>query len=416
VGLTRSGGKAIRIALPEFAFSTPVGNGEQLAKVFNETLWNDLDFSGNIELAARSYYPIGVFVSPADIKVADWKAPLVNADYIAYGSLLLEGGRFTAIGRLRDLGAEQDLIASTFPGANNQEESARLVAHNFADRILEQLGLGRGLSRTKIAFVSDRTGTKEIFSMDYDGNGQQRLTAVQSIAITPNWSPVDDRIAYTAWRGNAQPRIEIVSSTGERTSFQQVTAVANTVPSWSPDGKSVVYASRRDGNTEIYWADATGANPRRLTHTASIDTSPVINPANGRQIAFVSSRSGTPQIYMMDSDGTNVVRITEEGGDAENPVFSPDGTMIAFAWQKPKSGAFDIHLYDRTTRRFTQLTFGEGNNERPTWAPDGKHIAFQSNRSGVTQIYAMTLDGKKVRQLTRSGRNEGPSWSGPAAR
>jgi TolB protein len=110
------------------------------------------------------------------------------------------------------------------------------------------------------------------------------------------------------------------------------------------------------------------------------------------------------------------LRITEEGGDAENPVFSPDGTMIAFAWQKPKSGAFDIHLYDRTTRRFTQLTFGEGNNERPTWAPDGKHIAFQSNRSGVTQIYAMTLDGKKVRQLTRSGRNEGPSWSGPAAR
>jgi TolB protein len=177
-----------------------------------------------------------------------------------------------------------------------------------------------------------------------------------------------------------------------------------------------VYSSRRDGNAEIYWADASGANARRLTHTPSIDTSPVINPANGRQIAFVSNRSGTPQIYMMDSDGTNVVRITDEGGDAENPVYSPDGTMIAFAWQKPKSGAFDIYLYDLTSRRFTQLTYGEGNNERPTWAPDGKHIAFQSNRTGVMQVYAMTLNGKQIRQLTRTGRNEGPSWSGPAAR
>jgi len=416
-GLSRVGGKEVVIAVPEFTFTGTDAGVDQLASVFNETLWSDLDFSGNIRLASRSFYPVGAVVVPADIRPEVWTGPGVSAEYIAYGSLSMAGGRFAAVGRFRDLGADQDLIASNFPGASTQEDAARMVAHNFADRILEQLGLGNGMVRSKIAFVSDRTGTKEIFMMDYDGNGQQRLTAVSFIAITPSWSPVGDRIAYTAWRaGGAKQQVELVSSTGQRFSFQQVTSAANSIPSWSADGSSIVYTSTRDGNTEIYWADADGKNARRLTHTASIDTSPAINPANGRQIAFVSNRSGTPQIYTMDSDGTNVQRITDEGGDAENPVYRPDGTMIAFAWQKPRSGAFDLFLYDLATRKFTQLTSGQGNNERPTWAPDGNHIAFQSNRSGTTQIYAMSLDGQKVRQLTRNGKNEGPSWSGSSPR
>ena len=173
-----------------------------------------------------------------------------------------------------------------------------------------------------------------------------------------------------------------------------------------------MYSSRRDGNYEIYRADADGRNPRRLTSSPGIDISPVFNPATGRSIAFVSDRSGSQQIYTMNDDGTDVQRITEEGGDAENPAFSPDGRMIAFAWQKPRSGAFDIFIYDTVGRRPIQLTSNAGNNERPTWAPDGKHIAFQSNRSGTTQIYSMTLDAKKLIQLTNRGSNGGPTWSG----
>jgi TolB protein len=115
----------------------------------------------------------------------------------------------------------------------------------------------------------------------------------------------------------------------------------------------------------------------------------------------------------MEADGTNVQRIITEGGDAENPAWSPDGRIIAFAWQRSGSGNFDIYLHQLATGRNTQLTRGTGNNERPTWAPDGKHIAFQSNRSGTLQIYSMLADGSKVRQLTNTGRyNEGPSWSG----
>ena len=135
-------------------------------------------------------------------------------------------------------------------------------------------------------------------------------------------------------------------------------------------------------------------------------------PATGRRIAFVSQRSGTPQIYTMSSDGTDVQRITDEGGDAQNPAFSPDGRMIAFAWQKPETSGFQIYVYDMASQKFVQLTDDKSNNERPVWAPDGKHIAFQSNKTGSTQIYSMTLDGKKTIPLTTTGANEGPTWSG----
>lgn len=412
VGIKDQGPQAVRIAVPEFRFATPNEKTERLAKVFNETLHRDLDFSGNVEIASPSFYPSGVFALPGDIKAEEWTRPGIAARYIAYGSLAMSGTRFIATGRLRDLGGQQDSIASNFPGHNDEDESARIAAHNFADRILEQLGFGRGIGRTQIAFASNRDGPKEIYAMEYDGTNQRKLTAHGTIAIAPRWSPVEDRIAYTVWRDAGQ-QVAITSSNGERFSFTQTGGAANILPNWSPDGKTIVYASRRDGDYEIYSAQADGSNPRRLTNSRGIDLSPSFNPATGRRIVFVSNRSGTPQIYTMSFDGTDVQRVTEDGGDAQNPVYSPDGKMIAFAWQKPQSGAFDIFLYDTQSLRFIQLTSNSGNNERPTFAPDGKHIAFQSTRSGTTQIWSMTLDGKKVLQLTtRGGINEGPTWSG----
>jgi TolB protein len=411
-GITRTGPPIVRLAIAPIRSAVPGEKQDALAKVFYDTLWADLDFSGNIELASPSFYPTGIFANPTDIKVEDWTAPGVAAQYVAYGSVTITSGRFSATGRLRDLG-KQDVIASNFSGFDEEEESARIAAHNFADRILEQLGFGRGISRTRIAFVSDRSGNKEIYVMDYDGKNQRRITATGTTAITPAWSPVDDRIAYTAWR--PRPQVEIVSVTGGRQSFAQASGVTNSIPAWSPDGNSIVYVSRRDGDSEIYLADADGRNARRLTNSRGIDTSPVFNPATGRRLAFVSERSGTPQIYTMNSDGTDVLRVTQEGGDAENPAYSPDGTMIAFAWKKSRTDHFEIFVYEIATQKFVQLTGNAGDNERPAWAPDGKHIVFQSNRSGSLQIYSMTVDGRKLLQLTNSrGVNEGPTWSGYA--
>ncbi|PYS42977.1 MAG: translocation protein TolB, partial [Acidobacteria bacterium] len=151
---------------------------------------------------------------------------------------------------------------------------------------------------------------------------------------------------------------------------------------------------------------------RRLTVNKAVDVSPVWNPRTGREIAFTSDRSGSPQIYIMDAEGTNVRRLIEEGGHAVGPAWSSDGQRIAFAWQRSRTSNFDIYIYDLASGRNTQITTDAGDNEKPTWAPDGRHIAFESSRSGTRQIFSMILDGTKVRQLTNTGKNTGPAWSG----
>jgi TolB protein len=416
IGITGVGPKAVRIAVPELKFPGDTSvQMDRVSKAFNETLWADLDFTGNLELASRSFYPLGTFALPGHIKPEDWT--VTGAQYVAYGGLTLTGNRFNADVYLRDLTAGSDPIRATFPG-DATEEDARKAAHRFADRILEALGFGKGIAQTRIAFVSARSGEKEIYVMDYDGKNQRQLTQIRNIAIAPNWSPVpgDERIAYTAWR-TAGPQIEVLSVGGDPQPRFQQSGGTNGFASWSPDGKSIVYSSNRTGEAEIYWANADGSDAKRLTNSRGIDTSPNINPATGRQIAFISNRGGAPGLYTMDSDGAGVQRFTEEDGDIQNPAYSPDGSMIAFAWQKRRTGNFDIYVYNIGMRKFYQLTSGSGSNERPSWAPDGKHIAFTSNRTGTNQIYAMTVDGKKVLQLTNSaGGNEGATWSGYAAR
>ena len=151
---------------------------------------------------------------------------------------------------------------------------------------------------------------------------------------------------------------------------------------------------------------------RRLTVTKAVNVSPTWNPRTGHEIAFTSDRNGSPQIYIMDDDGTNVRRLIEEGGHAVEATWSPDGQRIAFAWLKTRTSNFDIYIHELATGMNTQITHDAGDNERPRWAPDGRHIVFESSRHGNTQIFSMLLDGTKIRQLTTTGKNTSPAWSG----
>jgi TolB protein len=413
VTFSTTGTPAVRIALPEFRPATSDANAQRLTQVFNETLWNDLELSGNIELASRSFYPLGTFALPGDIRPADWRAPGVNASYIGFGTTALNGRTFTVDARFMDLRSPNldIIIASRYGPGVDSDQAARTLAHSFAAAILERLGFGRGLMGTRIAFVSDRSGNKEIYVMDFDGNNAFAVTAIRNIAITPAWSPDGQRIAYSAWR-SGPANIEIISTSGQRFPFQQVQSVSNSTPAWSPDGKSIAFAASGPDGTDIYVADANGANRRRLTQTRAIDISPAWNPATGTQIAFVSRRSGSPQIFVMASDGTDVRQLTNEGGEAANPSYSPDGRNIAFAWQRPGGGGFQIYIHNIATGRNIQLT-SDGSNEKPVWSPDGKRIAYQSTQGGATHIFSMLANGTSKRQLTHTGRkNEGPAWSG----
>jgi len=412
---TTKGVIGVRLAVPEFQAEAGDAKAAMLTDIFNKVLWDDLDYSGGVTLVSRSFYPTGKFTDPGDINPDVWTTPGVDAQFIAFGKARAGGGRISVEARLWDLKTQQnrEAIGKRY-SSEDTEAGARLIAHQFADAIIELIGGGiRGIALTRIGYIGERTpGVKELYVMDYDGNDSHAMTAYKTTIMTPAWSPDGEKIAFTSFRRGV-PDIEILSRLDRRPLTFERAGGTTTTPAWSPDGSKIAFATSRDGsNTEIYVADWNGKNMRRLTVTKAVNISPAWNPRTGREIAFTSDRDGSPQIYIMDADGTNVKRLVQEGGHAVEPSWSSDGQRIAFAWLKSRTSNFDIYIHDLANDMNTQITRDAGDNERPSWAPDGRHIAFESSRNGSRQIYSMLLNGEKVRQLTNTGKNTAPAWSG----
>src|ERR1700732_3686441 len=97
---TGLGMEKVRLAVPDFKPSTSDAKNADLLKVFNATLWNDLDNAGIFDMASKSFYPLAVPGNPTDVKFDVWNAPPVNAAMLAFGNLGVTGNNVTVQGWL----------------------------------------------------------------------------------------------------------------------------------------------------------------------------------------------------------------------------------------------------------------------------------------------------------------------------
>jgi len=412
---TGLGVEKVRLAASDFKPSTQDAKNAELLKTFNDTLWNDLDNAGIFEMVSKSFYPLEAPGNPAEVRFEAWSGPPPNASMLAFGDLGVTGSNLVVHGWLYDVknvGSPQVLGKQYTDAAT--VDAARLTAHKFANEIIFRLGGGvPGIAESKIYFVSDRSGHKEIWVMDYDGSNQHQLTHLDSISLSPRISPDGSRLAFSAL-GKTSWEIQMYSLDLNRVLSFPRFGGTNLSPNWSPDGTRLAFSSSRAGESNIYVTDAAGGTLHRLTTGRGPDVGPTFNRKTGAQIAFVSGRTGLPQVYTMEADGTNVQRMTDQGY-AVSPSWSPNGQFLALAWFRKYGpgapGANDIYLMDIASKQWVQLTHDGGRNDFPSWSPDGRHLVFQSSRSGTEQIWTMLADGTKAQQLTFSGRNSQPNWS-----
>ena len=404
----------VRLAAADFKASTADEKNTALLKTFNDVLFNDLDNAGIFDLVSKSFYPLGAVGSAADVKFEAWSSPPPNASMLAFGSLGVTGTNVLVQGWLYDVKntASPQVLGKQYQDTAS-DDSVRTIAHKFADEIILRLGGGiAGIAESKIFFVSNRSGHKEIWMMDYDGSNQHALTHLGSISLSPRISPDGSRVAFSSLTKSGWD-ISMYSLELNRVVTFPHFGGTNLSPAWSPDGK-LAFSSSRSGDSEIYSADSSGSGLKRLTAYKGPDVAPTWNRKTGAQIAWVSGRTGLPQIYTMEADGTNVQRLTEEGY-AVSPSWAPNGQFLALSWIRHYGpgapGGDDIYLMDLASKRWVQLTHGGGRNDFPYWSPDGRHIIYQSTKSGSEQIWTMLADGTNQKQLTFVGANSQPNWS-----
>lgn len=287
----------------------------------------------------------------------------------------------------------------------------RLMVHRWADQLVTHYTGEPGIARTKIAYVAEHRGGRELWVMDYDGYGPQRVTADGYLNLMPAWSPDQQSLVYTSYLRNDQQIMLLELSTGKKKVLVSPKGL-NITPAFSPDGEWLAYAAAKEGNSEIYRLNLRTQEVMQLTFDLGADLSPAWSP-NGREIVFTSDRGGRPQLYIMSADGTNVRRLTFEGDYNAAPVWSPRGDWIAYVCQVQNQG-FRLCRITPDGRERVQITSGSKDemDDSPSWSPDGRHLVFSSTRNGVSHIYFIHSDGTELERLTTGNANySSPAWS-----
>jgi TolB protein len=409
------GVEKIRMAAADFKPASTDPQTPVLKTTFDNTLYNDLSNAGIFDMVSKSLAPAVTPATPAEVNLAQWAGAPASAAMLALGSLAVNGGRLNVSGYLIDVKeAGAPAIVGKQYGEVATQDNARLIAHRFADEIILRLGGGvNGIAETKIYFVSSRSGVKEIWAMDYDGQGEHAVTHLGELSLSPHVSPDNSRVAFASM-GKTGWTIRMYSVVLGRMVSYPSPGGTTISPSWSADGAHLAYSSDKSGDPEIWVSDANGGASHRITTFRGPDVSPCWNPKTNNQIAWVSGRTGLPQIYTMDTDGANVQRMTD-GGYATSPSWSPNGQFLVFAWDRKYGpgapGSQDIYVMDIASKRWVQLTHDAGRNDFPSWAPDGRHIVFEREVNRHSEIWSMLADGTQQHALTHDGNNTMPDWS-----
>jgi TolB protein len=415
---TNQGATSIRLAVTDFKPVNADPQSTAFKQTFDVTLYADLASAGIFDIVSKSLMPPGSPGTPAEMQLPIYANAPASAAFVAFGSLGVANGRLVTNGYLFDAKNQQypQVLAKQY-NEEPSENSARQIAHRFADEIILRLGGGTsGIAETSLYYVKvSGKDQKDIWAMDYDGANQRPVTHLGTDVMSPRISPDNTRIAFASL-GKYGFQLKMYSLIlGRYVNFPSGTTGA-TSPAWAPSGNEIAYSAASSGQFEIWIADTNGNLARRVTSFPGGSVSPVYNPKTGAEMAFISGRTGLPQLYIMNSDGSNVQRLTD-GGYVSSPSWSPNGQFIAFAWDRKYGpgapGGQDIYVMEIATKKWWQLTHDGGRCDFPTWSPDSRHIAYANSSDGRAEhmrVWSMLADGTQRRALTGAGADM-PNWS-----
>lgn len=172
----------------------------------------------------------------------------------------------------------------------------------------------------RLSLTLTRDGVAQIYTMRADGTELVRLTSSPGIDTEASWSPDGRTLLFTSDRGGS-PQIYRMSSSGggaERVTFE---GGYNVTPRWSPDGRSFCFIQRNGGRYNVAIQEIGSRNAQLLTD-GRIDSSPSFSP-NGRMILYASEQNGQGILAAVSRDGRIKQRLSESSGSVREPAWGP---------------------------------------------------------------------------------------------
>jgi TolB protein len=322
--------------------------------------------------------------------------PDEKADFTLGGSS--SGGRVN--GRLMDVkGKEVFLRTYAAPGLDENLKA-------FADDVIFTITGRPGLATSRIVFVSDRSGRRQIYLCNADGGEVNQVTHDRHGAVSPTLSPDSSLVAFTGY-SSGFPVVNLLDLHAGWERGVTDTPGTSFGAAFSPDGTHLAVVMSFIGNPEIFVSDLNTNTASCISDSIGAPASPSWHP-EGKQIVFSNDDGNGPKL--------NIIEVPQKEGDPSrlfrwrtgyhfctDPEWSPDGRQIAFTTRKSGEWAVAIKPYPNGSSRIIQ----GGGAQHPSWSPNGQFITYVQHGG----LFVHEVRSGHRRQILKGyGRISEPRW------
>lgn len=277
------------------------------------------------------------------------------------------GGRVT--GKLRDAKGKE-LFQRSYAAPGLDENLKALT-----DDVIYTITGKPGLATSRIVFVSDRSGRRQIYVCDSEGTNVQQVTFDKNGAVSPTLSPDSSMVAFTTYRSGF-PVIRMLDLHAGWEHGVTDTPGSSFGAAFSPDGTHIAAVMSFIGNPEIFVSDLSTNTAACVSDSIGAPSSPSWHP-DGKQLVFSNDDGQGPRLYIVevpqkDGQASRLFRWRTGYHFCTDPEWSPDARHIAFTTRKSGEWAVAIKEYPNGSARIIQA----GGAQHPSWSPNGRFISY----------------------------------------